>query len=466
VNKHFFAGGVRVASSATVWAAPSGAALAPLRWRGVALRPPPASALAGALYAGLGLLGVGLALRRREELGGRRLALRLGATGTVVLVSPALLASPCGVPPPAPSSTLGTHGEAVLFYATDQLGSTILSLDATGAVHSRRAYLPYGDPALEEGAALRQRFAGGEVTAQTGLYVLGARVYDPELGRFLQPDPLVADPADPQAFNRYAYGRNNPLSWLDPSGLYAEAGFGLSCGEYSCGGGDAGGWDRELDPGITPGHPDYYGVPTGPPQILLPYDPSGGSTSGAPTSRSASSPPAPNQALHVPVTGEEFAVGSQGGEPWYRAGLMTVGEWSRGEDVLETIAGQRSNIESAASQHGVDPNLIRATIYEEQTHLWPFEGIAEPFGVGDTVGLGQVTVGYYGYTREQLLDPATNINAVARHLSTIQGQPLIDPSNPVGSIASRYNKGSATSITPYGRRVSGYFNRFSSGVWP
>ena len=145
---------------------------------------------------------------------------------------------------------------------------------------------------------------------------------------------------------------------------------------------------------------------------------------------------------------------------------MTAGEWWRGEDVLETIAGQRSNIESAASQHGVDPNLIRATIYEEQTHLLPGEGIAERFGVGDTVGLGQVTVGYYGYTREQLLDPATNINAVARHLSTIQGQPLIDPSNRVGSIATRYNRGSATSITPYGRRVSGYFDSFSSGVWP
>jgi len=135
-------------------------------------------------------------------------------------------------------------------------------------------------------------------------------------------------------------------------------------------------------------------------------------------------------------------------------------------DVLETIADQRSNIESAASQHGVDPNLIRATIYEEQTHLYPGEGIAERFGIGDTVGLGQVTVGYYGYTREQLLDPATNINAVARHLSTIQGQPLIDPSNPVGSIATRYNRGSAPSITHYGRRVSGYFDRFSSGVWP
>jgi hypothetical protein len=138
--------------------------------------------------------------------------------------------------------------------------------------------------------------------------VLGVRVYDPELGRFLQPDPLVADPADPQAFNRYPYGRNNPLSWLDPSGLYPETGLyeeiglypepgaSLACGEYSCGGGgDVGGWDRELDPGITPGDPDYYGPLPGPPPIFLPYDPSGGSRIGAPASRGTSAPPAPNR---------------------------------------------------------------------------------------------------------------------------------------------------------------------------
>ena len=149
---------------------------------------------------------------------------------------------------------------------------------------------------------------------------------------------------------------------------------------------------------------------------------------------------------------------------WTTSRLLVEISW-RGADVLETIASQRSNIESAASRHRVDPNLIRATIYEEQTHLYPGEGIAERFGIGDTVRLGQLTVGDHG-TREQLLDPARNINAIERHLSTLQSQPLIDPRNPVASIATRYNRGSATSITPYGRRVSGYFDRFSSGVWP
>jgi hypothetical protein len=45
-----------------------------------------------------------------------------------------------------------------------------------------------------------------------------ARFYDPVIGRFLQPDTIVPDPADPGAFNRYSYVYNNPLRYTDPTG--------------------------------------------------------------------------------------------------------------------------------------------------------------------------------------------------------------------------------------------------------
>jgi len=48
---------------------------------------------------------------------------------------------------------------------------------------------------------------------------MNGRVYDPELGRFLSPDPFIQDPLDPQNFNRYSYVGNNPLSFVDPSGF-------------------------------------------------------------------------------------------------------------------------------------------------------------------------------------------------------------------------------------------------------
>ena len=52
------------------------------------------------------------------------------------------------------------------------------------------------------------------------------------LGRFSQPDPIVPEPGNPQSLNRYAYARNNPLKYTDPTGhmeICSVAGEG--CGE-------------------------------------------------------------------------------------------------------------------------------------------------------------------------------------------------------------------------------------------
>jgi RHS repeat-associated protein len=53
-----------------------------------------------------------------------------------------------------------------------------------------------------------------------GLYNYGARFYSTLTGRFLSPDPVVQDVKDPQALNAYSYVRNNPLVYVDPTGLY------------------------------------------------------------------------------------------------------------------------------------------------------------------------------------------------------------------------------------------------------
>ena len=50
------------------------------------------------------------------------------------------------------------------------------------------------------------------------LYHYQARWYSPVLGRFLSPDPIVPQPGNPQAFNRYSYVYNNPLKYIDNSG--------------------------------------------------------------------------------------------------------------------------------------------------------------------------------------------------------------------------------------------------------
>ncbi len=50
------------------------------------------------------------------------------------------------------------------------------------------------------------------IDADPGLYYLRARYYDPDIGRFLTQDPVPA-------VNLYAYVGNNPVNYVDPSGL-------------------------------------------------------------------------------------------------------------------------------------------------------------------------------------------------------------------------------------------------------
>ena len=55
-------------------------------------------------------------------------------------------------------------------------------------------------------------------TYGTGFINCNARLYDPFIGRFLAPDPLIQDPSSTQNFNRYSYCLNNPLKYTDESG--------------------------------------------------------------------------------------------------------------------------------------------------------------------------------------------------------------------------------------------------------
>jgi RHS repeat-associated protein len=59
----------------------------------------------------------------------------------------------------------------------------------------------------------------GEATDSSGLVYLRARYYHPYLNRFIQPDPIVPNSSHPWEWNRYTYARNNPVRYIDPSGM-------------------------------------------------------------------------------------------------------------------------------------------------------------------------------------------------------------------------------------------------------
>ncbi len=58
-----------------------------------------------------------------------------------------------------------------------------------------------------------RKFTGKEFDADSNLYYYAARYYDPYIGRFTQRDPIA------DGVNWYAYVANNPLRFVDPTGL-------------------------------------------------------------------------------------------------------------------------------------------------------------------------------------------------------------------------------------------------------
>ncbi|WP_221077278.1 RHS repeat-associated core domain-containing protein [Agarivorans aestuarii] len=63
-------------------------------------------------------------------------------------------------------------------------------------------------------------YTGHEMLAGVGLIHMNGRIYDADIGRFLQADPHVQAPNNAQNYNRYSYALNNPMSYTDPSGYF------------------------------------------------------------------------------------------------------------------------------------------------------------------------------------------------------------------------------------------------------
>jgi RHS repeat-associated protein len=65
-------------------------------------------------------------------------------------------------------------------------------------------------------------FTAKPADGATGLIYMGARYYDPTLGRFMAIDPLPVNPLGVHGINRYAYANNNPFRFYDPTGAATE----------------------------------------------------------------------------------------------------------------------------------------------------------------------------------------------------------------------------------------------------
>jgi RHS repeat-associated protein len=113
--------------------------------------------------------------------------------------------------------------ETLNWLIGDPLSSTSMTADADGVVLSEVKYSAFGEIRDQSGATSTDYlYTGQRQEAELGLYYYVARWYDPAIGRFIQADTIIPDPASAKAYDRFAYVMNNPLRYTDPTGHYCS----------------------------------------------------------------------------------------------------------------------------------------------------------------------------------------------------------------------------------------------------
>ncbi|MFI6585915.1 RHS repeat domain-containing protein, partial [Embleya sp. NPDC050493] len=126
--------------------------------------------------------------------------------------------------PTAGGATVVRSGNGALVYMTaDHHGTPSSTLDAATLTATRRQSKPFGEargprPTQANGQWPDDKGFLGKPMDATGLTHVGAREYDPGLGRFISVDPIM-DLTDAQQMHGYTYSNNNPLTFSDPSSL-------------------------------------------------------------------------------------------------------------------------------------------------------------------------------------------------------------------------------------------------------
>jgi len=109
-----------------------------------------------------------------------------------------------------------TRGGVDYYYSFDHLGSVVGLTNQAGAKVEEYDYDIYGKVNIPSAIGNPYLFTGREYDSETGFYHYRNRAYSPDLGRFLQTDPLQLDDE-----NTYAYVYNSPNNYTDPYGLAA-----------------------------------------------------------------------------------------------------------------------------------------------------------------------------------------------------------------------------------------------------
>ena len=130
--------------------------------------------------------------------------------------------------------------DELYYFHLDVMGSLVAITDESGILLESRNYDPWGKPRNPQTLAytLSNPFGGSSSSYTLRGYTfhehyemfdlinMNGRLYDNQIGQFINADPILADNENLQNYNRYSYVMNNPLKYTDPSGYVYTGGGG------------------------------------------------------------------------------------------------------------------------------------------------------------------------------------------------------------------------------------------------
>ena len=113
----------------------------------------------------------------------------------------------------------GNTQAITVYYMYNGHGDVTKLITGTGEIMASYYYDAFGTPIeSQESIDNPYKYSGYQYDAETGKYYIKARMYDPQIARFMQEDTYRGDPNDPLSLNLYTYCFNNPIVYWDPSG--------------------------------------------------------------------------------------------------------------------------------------------------------------------------------------------------------------------------------------------------------
>jgi len=108
-------------------------------------------------------------------------------------------------------------GSTLQYLHTDHLGGVAAVTDSAGVYSTNQSYFAYGKKRAGGTLPTLINYTGQRLDG-SGLVYMNARYYDPLVGVFISPDTIVPDAGVLIDYNRFAYGRANPIKYNDPTG--------------------------------------------------------------------------------------------------------------------------------------------------------------------------------------------------------------------------------------------------------